>query len=211
MPASTNPVRLGLVASLARPGGNVTGLASLADELPGKWMELLKEAFPRVNPVAVLFDPGSDPGQVRTSEAAARSLGVQLHLLMVARPDDFGIAFAEAEKNHAEARIVLSSAFFYAHRTRLVDLSTKQRLPTMYHQKDFVVGSGGLMAYGPDFRDLFRRAAIYVDKILKGARPADLPVEQPTKFELIINLKTAKALGLKVPQSVLVRADEVIQ
>ena len=211
MPVSTNPVRLGLVASLARPGGNVTGLASLADELPGKWMELLKEAFPRVTRVAVLFDPGSDPDQVRISEAAARSLGVQLQVLQVGRPDDFGIAFAEAQKIRAEGLIVLPSAFFYAHRTRIVELAAKHHLPTMYHQKDFVVGTGGLMAYGPDFRDLFRRAATYVDKILRGAKPGDLPVEQPTKFELVINLKTAKALGLTIPQSVLVRADEVIQ
>ncbi len=211
MPISTNPVKLGLVASLARPGGNITGFASLYDEMPGKWMELLKEALPRVSRVAVLWDPAGDPDQVRTSEAAARSLGVRLQVLKVGRPDDFGTAFAEAQKNHAEALIVLSSAFFYAHRSRLVELAAKQRLPTMYHQKDFVVGSGGLMAYGPDFHDLFRRSATYVDKILKGAKPGDLPVEQPSKFELVINLKTAKALSLTIPQSVLIRADEVIQ
>jgi putative ABC transport system substrate-binding protein len=192
---TANPVGLGLVASLARPGGNITGFASLYDEMPGKWMELLKEALPRVSRVAVLWDPAGDPDQVRTSEAAARSLGVRLQVLKVGRPDDFGTAFAEAQKNHAEALIVLSSAFFYAHRSRLVELAAKQRLPTMYHQKDFVVGSGGLMAYGPDFHDLFRRSATYVDKILKGAKPADLPVEQPSKFELVINLKMPRRSG----------------
>jgi putative ABC transport system substrate-binding protein len=212
MPVSTDPVRLGLVASLARPGGNVTGFATLYDELPGKWVELLKETLPTVSRVAVLWDrAGGEPRQVKTSEIAARSLGVRLQVLEVARPDDFGTAFTEAQKNHAEALVVLSSAFFFAHRTRLVELAAKHRLPAMYHQKEFVVSSGGLMSYGPDFHDLFRRAAIYVDRILRGAKPADLPVERPTKFELIINLKTAKALGLTIPQSVLLRADEIIQ
>jgi ABC-type uncharacterized transport system substrate-binding protein len=212
MIAVGEPVATGLVASLARPGGNVTGFATLYDELPGKWVELLKETLPTVSRVAVLWDrAGGEPRQVKTSEIAARSLGVRLQVLEVARPDDFGTAFTEAQKNHAEALVVLSSAFFFAHRTRLVELAAKHRLPAMYHQKEFVVSSGGLMSYGPDFHDLFRRAAIYVDRILRGAKPADLPVERPTKFELIINLKTAKALGLTIPQSVLLRADEIIQ
>jgi putative ABC transport system substrate-binding protein len=199
----------GLVASLARPGGNVTGLGSFYDELPGKWMQLLKEALPSVSRVAVLRDPALSP--VRTSESAARSLGLSLHVLNASRPEDFGVAFAEAHKNRADALIVLSSAFFFAHRTRLVELAAKGRLPTIYDQQEWVVGSGGLMSYGPNLNELFRRAATYVDKILKGAKPADLPIEQPTKFELVINLKTAKALGLTIPQSVLLRADEVIE
>jgi putative ABC transport system substrate-binding protein len=212
MPIITDPVRLGLVASLARPGGNATGFATQNDELPGKWMELVKEALPRVSRVAGLFHPTYDGGvQLKASEAAARSLGVRLQALKVERLDDLVTAFAEVQKNRAEALIVSSSPLFYVHRTRLVEFAAKHRLPTIYHQSEFVVGSGGLMSYGPDFHDLFRRSATYVDKILKGAKPADLPVEQPTKFELVINLKTAKALGLTIPQSVLGRADQVIQ
>ncbi len=211
MPVSGDPVRAGLVASLARPGGNITGLTSLSGELPGKWMELLKEILPRVSLLAVLWDPASDPSQVKTSEIAARSLGVRLHVLKVGRGGDFEPALADARNHDAGALIVLGSPFFYVHRTRLVELAAKRRLPTIYAQREFVVGSGGLMSYGTDFHHQFRRAATYVDKILKGAKPADLPVEQPTKFEMVINLKTAKALGLTIPPSVLARADEVIQ
>ena len=211
MAATANPVGLGLVASLARPGGNVTGLTGQGDELPGKWMQLLKETVPRVSRVAVLWDPASSAESVRASETAARSLGIRLQTLKVGRPDDFAAAFAKAQKNRTEAIIVLGSASFYAHRARLVELAAKYRLPTMYDQKEFVVGSGGLMSYGANFHDLFRRAAGYVDKILKGAKPADLPIEQPTKFELAINLKTAKALGLTIPPLLLLRADQVIQ
>jgi putative ABC transport system substrate-binding protein len=211
MPVANDPVGEGIVASLARPGGNVTGLAFLSEGLPGKWVELLKEVLPGMSRVAVLWHPATEAGQLRVSETAARSLGVRLRALKVRRPDEFSPAFAEAQRNHAECLIVLSSPFFYAHRTRLVELAAKHRLPRMYHQQDFVVGSGGLMSYGPNLRDLFRRAATYVDKVLKGAKPADLPIEQPTRFELVINMKTAKALGLTIPQSVLARADEVIQ
>ncbi len=212
MPIITDPVRLGLVASLARPAGNATGFATQNDELPGKWMELVKETLPKVSRVAVLFQPTYDGGvQLKASEAAARSLGVRLQALKVERPDDFVTAFAEVQKNRAEALIVSSSGLFYVHRTRLVEFAAKHRVPTIYHQSEFVVGSGGLMSYGPDFHDLFRRSATYVDKILKGAKPGDLPVQQPTKFELVINLKTAKALGLTIPPSLLSRADEVIQ
>jgi putative ABC transport system substrate-binding protein len=212
MPLSNDPVRAGLVASLARPGGNVTGQAFLSEDLGGKWLELLKEAVPRVSRVAVLWHPASGgQGQLRASEAAAQSLGVHFQALKVERADEFSVAFGQARTNRADALIVSSSAFFYQHRTLLVELATKQRLPTIYHHKDFVVGSGGLMSYGPNLQDMFRHAAIYVDKILKGANPADLPVEQPTKFELVLNLKTAKALGLTIPPAVLARADEVIQ
>ena len=212
MPIITDPVRLGLVASLAKPGGNATGFATQNDELPGKWMELVKETLPKVSRVAVLFHPTYDGGvQLKASEAAARSLGVRLQALKVERPDDFVTAFAEVQKNRAEALIVSSSPLFYTHRTRLVEFAAKHRLPTIYHQSEFVVGSGGLMSYGPDFYDLFRRSATYVDKILKGAKPGDLPVQQPTKFELVINRRTAKALRLTIPESLLLRADRLIE
>ena len=212
MPIVTDPVRLGLVASLGRPGGNATGLATQNDELPGKWMELLREALPKVSRVAILLQPSYDGGvQLKTSEVAARSLGVRLQVLKVERPDDFVTAFGEVQKNRAEAVIVSASGLFYVHRTRLVEFVAKHRLPTIYHQSEFVVGSGGLMSYGPDFHDLFRRSATYVDKILRGAKPGDLPVQQPTKFELVINRRTAKALGLTIPQSLLLRADRVIE
>jgi len=189
-----------------------TGLATQNDELPGKWLELVKETLPKVSRVAALFQPTYDGGvQFKASETAARALGVRLQALMVERPDDFVTAFAEVQKHRAEALVVSSSGLFYAHRTRLVEFAAKHQLPTIYHQSEFVVDSGGLMSYGPDFRDLFRRSATYVDKILKGAKPADLPVEQPTKFELVINLKTAKALGLTIPPALLLRADQVIE
>ena len=175
-------------------------------------MELLKDILPRVSRVAVLFDPMSSPAaQLKASEAAARSLGVRLHTLKVGHSDELGAAFAEAQKNSAEGLIVFGSAFVFAHRTRLVELAARHRLPTIYDQRQFVVSSGGLMSYGPNIHDLFRRSATYVDKILKGAKPGDLPIEQPTKFELVINLKTAKALGLTIPPSVLARAHEVIE
>lgn len=148
---------------------------------------------------------------MKASEAAARSLGVRLQALKVERPDDFATAFAEVQKNRAQALIVSSSALFFVHRTRLVEFAAKHRLPTIYHQSGFVVDAGGLMSYGPDFHDLFRRSATYVDKILKGVKPGDLPVQQPTKFELVINRRTAKALGLTIPQSLLLRADRVIE
>ena len=210
-PVITDPVRLGLASSLARPGGNATGFATQNDQLPGKWMELVKDLLPKLSRVAVLWSPIYDGGaQVTASEAAARSLGVRLQALKVERQNDLPVAFAEAPKSRAEALIVSSSPLFYEHRALLVDLAAKHRLPTIYHQSEFVVGSGGLMSYGPDFHDLFRRSSAYVDKILKGARPGDLPVQQPTKFELVVNLKTAKALGLTIPPSLLLRTDQVI-
>ena len=177
MPIITDPVRLGLVKSLARPGGNVTGFATQNDVLPGKWMELVKVALPNVSRVAVLYHPTYDEGvQLKALEAAARHLGVRLQALKVERPDDFAAAFAAVKENRAEALIVSSSPLFYANRTRLVEFAAKQRIPTVYHQSDFVANSGGLMSYGPDFHDLFRRSAAYVDKVLRGAKPGDLPV-----------------------------------
>jgi ABC-type uncharacterized transport system substrate-binding protein len=164
MPIITDPVRLGLVATLAKPGGNATGFATQNDELPGKWMELVKETLPNASRVAALFHPTYDGGvQLKASEAAARSLGVHLQALKVERPDDFGTAFAAVRKNRAEALIISSSPLFYTHRARLVEFAAKHRIPTIYHQSEFVVGSRGLMSYGPDFHDLFRRSATYVD------------------------------------------------
>ena len=213
MPVATDPVGLGLVASLARPGGNITGISFLSEELPGKWLELLKEALPRISRVAVLRHPANDPSSslAKVSQVAARSLDVRLQILNASRPDDLGAAFAQAQRNRAEALMILPSSFFFAHRIRLVELAVRHHLPTMYDQPEFVVGSGGLMSYGPNLRDLWRRSATYVDRILKGAKPADLPVEQPTKFEFVINLTTAQALGVTIPPSLLLRADQVIR
>ena len=211
MPIITDPVRLGLVASLASPGGNATGFATQNDELPGKWLALLKEALPRVSRVAVLFHPSYDGGvQSKASEAAARSLDLQMQRIDVEGPDDFAVAFERVQKTRSEALVVSSSPLFYGQRTRLVDFAAKHRLPTIYHQSEFVIESGGLMSYGPDFRDLMRRSATYVDKILKGARPGDLPVQQPTRFELVINRKTAHQLGLTLPERLFLRADRVV-
>jgi putative ABC transport system substrate-binding protein len=206
-----DPVTSGLVASFARPGSNLTGLAYQNDELAGKWVELLKEAIPRITRVAALVDRAASAQQVSTAEAAAQSLGLRFQALTVNSFSDLDAAFGEARRGRSEALIVLGSPLFFAYRTRLVEMAARHRLPTMYHQREFVVGSGGLISYGPDFQDLFRRAATYVDKILQGAKPANLPVERPTKFELVINLKTARALGLTIPPSLLLRADQVIE
>ena len=211
--SATDPVTDGLVTSLARPGGNVTGLSNLAPELVGKCLEQLKEAVPEVSLVAVLWQPGAVGGRtdmLKPAEVAARALGVRLQVVEARGPGDFDRAFSDMTRAHAGALAVLGSAIFNSERRRLVDLAAKHRLPTVYPSRDFVY-DGGLMTYGPNLADLFRRAAAYVAKILQGAKPADLPVEQPTTFELIINLKTAKALGLTIPQSLLQRADEVIQ
>ena len=210
-----DPVGSGLVTSLARPGGNVTGLSNLAPELVGKCLELLKQAVPGVSRVAVLWQPGAvgertEKDMLKEAEVAARALGVRLQFVEARGPEDFDRAFSDMTRARAGALTVLGSAMFFSERRRLVDLAAKNRLPAVYPWREFV-DAGGLMAYGPDLADLFRRAATYVDKILKGAKPADLPVEQPTKFELVINLKTAKALGLTIPPSLLGRADQVIE
>jgi ABC-type uncharacterized transport system substrate-binding protein len=213
--AAGEPVSSGLVTSLARPGGNVTGLSLLFPELIGKCLELLKQAVPGASRIAVLQQRTAVPERTQArivgeAEVAARALGVRPHFVWVQGPADIDRAFSEATKAHAGALAVLSTPMFSSERRRLVDLAAKTRLPTVYSFSIYVE-AGGLMSYGPSVPDLARRAATYVDKILKGAKPADLPVEQPTKFELVINLKTAKALGLTIPQSLLARADEVIQ
>jgi putative ABC transport system substrate-binding protein len=212
---AADPVASGLVTSLARPGGNVTGLSLLYSELVGKWLEQLKQAIPGVSRVAVLWQPGAfgertEKEMLKGAEVAARELGVQLQFVEARDPENFDRAFSEMTRARADALTVLSSNMFVSQRKRLVDLAAKNQLPAVYNVREYV-DAGGLMAYGPNLADLYRRAATYVDKILKGAKPGDLPVEQPTKFELIINLKTAKTLGLTIPQSVLGRADEVIQ
>jgi putative ABC transport system substrate-binding protein len=207
-----DPVELGFVASLARPGGNITGLASLSAELNPKQLQLLKEAVPKLTQVVVLRNPANPWHAVGSKEldAAAFSLGVSLQFLEVRGPDEFDTAFATMTRKGTGAVFVLSDPMFFVHRTRLAHLAVKHRLPTMHGVIEFAV-AGDFMAYYPNSVDLFRRAATYVDNILKGAKPADLPVEQPMRFELVVNLKTAKALGLTIPPSVLLRADEVIK
>jgi putative ABC transport system substrate-binding protein len=201
----------GAVSSLARPGGNVTGFSFLNTEISGKRLALLSEALPKLRRIAVLWDRSTPRSFVEFTEAAARSLDLQLQLLTVGGPDEFESAFENAMTGTAEALNVLSSVFFDANRVHLVELAARHRLPAMYETTTYV-RAGGLMAYGPDLDDLFRRsAATYVDRILKGAKPGDLPVEQPTKFELVVNLKTAGALGLTIPQSILARADEIVE
>jgi putative ABC transport system substrate-binding protein len=212
---AADPVGSGLVTSLARPGGNLTGLSILAPELVGKRLEQLKQGVPGVSRVAVLWQPGghderTDKDILKEAEVSARTLGVRLQFVEARGPADFDRAFSDMTRARVGALTVLTSVMFLNERRRLVDLAAKNRLPAVYSAREFV-DDGGLMAYGPDRTDLYRRAAAYVDKILKGAKPADLPVEQPTKFELVFNLKTAKALGLTIPQSLLQRADEVIE
>jgi len=207
-----DPVGNGLVASLARPGGNVTGTSFLTSVMVGKQLELLTQISPRVARLAILLNP-ANPGHPLTLEeakAAAHSLRVQLQALEARGPDDFERAFAAMAREHAGALFVPWDGTFLVHLTRITRLAAKTRLPTLYGQRGYV-DAGGLASYGPSAIESFRRAATYVDRILKGAKPADLPVEQPTKFEFVINLKTAKALGLTIPPSVLQRADEVIQ
>ena len=207
-----DPVANGLVASLARPGGNVTGLTALATELTGKRLELLKEAVPKASRVAVLSTPGStESGASMTSmEEAARSLGVQLRAIEVRDVKDFEKVFATIAKEHSGALMVLTGPLLTTNRRRIVELAAKSRLPAMYGISEFV-DAGGLMFYGASLPDMYRRAAVYVDNILNGSKPVDLPVEQPVKFELVLNLKAAKQIGLTIPQSVLYRATKVIK
>ncbi len=209
---SADPVSSGLVASLARPGGNITGLTVINVDLAGKRLELLKEAVPGASRVAVLRNRANGAHALLWTETqrAARSLGVQLQSLEVRGANEFEGAFAAMARDRADALLLAPDEMFWTYRGQIAALAAKTRLPGMFDIKGFV-DAGGLMSYGPNLPDMFRRAATYVDKILKGAKPADLPIEQPTTFELVINLKTAKALGLTIPQSVLVRADEVIQ
>jgi putative ABC transport system substrate-binding protein len=212
MAQDTDPVGSGFVASLARPGGNITGLATLAPEISGKQLELLKEIVPRLSRVAV-FGTSTSAGQAQSlkeTELAAGAFAVHLQYLDVLSPKDIETAFRAASKGRADAVLVLASAIVRDQSTQIAALALKSRLPAIYPTPEFVE-DGGLMTYGVSISDLFRRAATYVDKILKGTKPGDIPVEQPTKFELIINLKAAKQIGLTIPPNVLARADKVIK
>jgi putative ABC transport system substrate-binding protein len=208
-----NPIEHGLIASLARPGGNVTGISyAVGPEIFGKDLGLLKELVPGLQTVAVLSNPDSPNHEiiVGSIETAAQALGLKPLLVKVRRPEEFDAAYATIAARQAEAVFVVGDPMYGVHQARLTELSLQYRLPAM-HTNRVHVEDGGLMGYGPSFPDLWRRAAAYVDKILKGAKPADLPVEQPTKFELVINLKTARSLGVEVPAALLARADEVIE
>jgi putative ABC transport system substrate-binding protein len=207
-----DPVALGLIDSLARPGGNITRFTTIADVLAGKRLELLKEAVPKLSRVAVLWNPESPSStqQWKESQLSARELGVQLHSMEVSRADKYEGAFKEATKARSAALAVTLHALANSNQKMIADLATKDRLPAIYPGGD-LVASGGLMSYGPDRAEAYKRGASMVDKILKGTKPADIPVEQPTKFELVINLKTAKQIGLTIPPNVLARADKVIK
>ena len=210
--AAGDPVATGLVASLARPGGNVTGLSDSSVDVSTKRLELLKEAVPKLSRVAILWNPANptNPIQVRDTQAVAPALGMTLLSVEVKTVDDFERAFAAIKTDRAGGLLVPGDPMFGSQRKRLADLAVKSRLPAIYPAPDYAE-AGGLMAYGSNAVDLFRRAATYVDKILKGVKPADLPVEQPMKFELVINLKAAKQIGLTIPPNVLARADKVIK
>jgi len=205
-----NPVGSGLVESLARPGGNITGLSVMTVEVTAKSLQILQEAIPRASRVAVLQSwVGSNPVSQEV-ESAAQTLGIQVQIVVAQSPEALDEAFTSMIRGRSDALLVHSDPMFFLNQTRLVELAAKARIPAIYSAAEYVQ-SGGLMSYAPNFLYNFRRAAVYVDKILRGAKPADLPIEQPTKFELVINLKTAKALGLTIPPSLLARADQVIE
>ena len=212
MVAVGDPVATGLVADLGRPGGNMTGLSSIAPDLEGKRLELLREVTPRLSQVAVLWNPANSfhVGSLKETRAAAQVLGIKVLALAVRTAEQFADAFAAIERERPAGLVVLADRLFLHHRARIADFTLHHRLPGVYTHRE-MVDAGGLMSFGPNYADLHRRAATYVDRILKGARPADLPVEQPSTFELIVNLKTARALGLTIPPAVLVRAAQVIE
>jgi ABC-type uncharacterized transport system substrate-binding protein len=211
-PIITDPVEAGFVANLARPGGNITGLTLISMQLSGKRLELLREVVPRISHVAVLSNPAALNAtlQMKETKLASQAFGVQLQGLEVRDVNDFEKAFQAATRERANALIALDDPLIFTHRARIVNLAAKNRLPAIYGFKEFVE-LGGLMSYAANLSDMYRRAATYVDKILKGVKPGDLPIEQPTKFELVINLKTAKQIGLTIPPNVLARADKVIK
>ena len=213
MAASADATGEGLVTSLAHPGGNITGMTFMAGpEIAGKQLQLLKEMAPAASSVAVLANPTnrSHAAFARELKVAARSLGVRLQVLEASSPDQLDGAFAAMTREHVAALLVLTDSMFLGQRKRIPELAAKSRLPALYSQREFV-DEGGLVSYGPSLRDMFHRAAAHVDKILKGTKPSDIPIEQPTKFELVINPRAAQALGLTIPQSLLLRADEVTQ
>jgi putative ABC transport system substrate-binding protein len=212
MAVVADPVGSGLVTNLAHPGGNVTGLSLMTTELSAKRLQLIKETIPRLTRVAVLSNPDTPyhPKVIEDLKAAAPSLAIELSFVGARTPEEFGPAFSAVSRAHAQALYALDDAFFFTHRVALLNLALKARLPVIYGERNFA-DAGALMSYGTNFGDVFRRSAGYVDKILKGAKPGDLPIEQPTKFELVVNLKTARALGLSIPESILLQADEVIK
>ena len=212
MAVVADPVGSGLVANLAHPGGNVTGLAPMTVELSAKRLQLLRETIPRLTRVAVLWNPDTPwhPEVIQELKASAPSLSIELKFVGARTPEQFGPAFLAASRAHAQALYVIDDPLFITHRTTLLKLALKARLPAIYSERRWA-DEGGLMSYGANYGDMYRRSAGYVDKILKGAKPGDLPVEQPTKFEFVVNLKIAKAIGITIPQSFLLRADEVIK
>jgi putative tryptophan/tyrosine transport system substrate-binding protein len=212
MATVADPVGSGFVTSLAHPGGNITGLSTMMTELSAKRLQLLKEAIPRVVRVAVLSNPDTPyvPRMIEEVKAAAPSLSIELKFIDVRTPEEFNSAFSAVSRAHVQALYVIDDRLFSTHRPVLLKLISNARLPAIYSSREFA-DEGGLISYGANWTDLFRRSAGYVDKVLQGAKPGDLPIEQPTKFELVVNLKTAKALGITIPESILLRADEVIR
>ena len=210
MAVAGDAVGTGLVTSLARPGGNLTGLTAMVPDLEGKRLEILWEVFPKLAKLVVLLNSANSLTAIQWEQTkiSAKALGIQLQPIEIQRRDDFKNAFAGVARQRPDAITMVADRFLLAHRTQIVDFVAKTRLPAMYPYRDFVV-AGGLMSYAPSYEDLFRRSATYVDKILRGAKPSDLPIEQPTKFELLVNLKAAKALGVVIPPSILLRADQV--
>jgi len=209
-PIGPDPVAAGLAASFTRPGGNITGFAGFGVELSGKRLQFLREAFPGISHIAALWSPADPVSNRRATAEAARTLGVQLRTIDVATPDEIPAGFEAAAAGGAEELVFLPNAMFWNHRTRIVALAAQYRMPGIYPEREYA-DDGGLLAYGPSIADLFRRTATYIDKILRGAKPGDLPIQQPTKFDLIVNLKTARTLGVTFPPSILARADEVIE
>jgi putative ABC transport system substrate-binding protein len=208
---TNNSVGQGLVDSLARPGGNLTGLELMSSDISTKWLELIGELLPHASRfVALEFEASANDAQIQPLLSASRTTGKQVAISSVPDAADLARSFEVASRTNAQGMIVLSNATFHAHRKRIVDLAAQFRLPAIYEHRDFVL-AGGLMSYGPDLNVVFRRLGSYVDRILKGEKPADLPVEQPTKFELVINLKTARSLGIAIPPTLLARADEVVE
>jgi len=212
MAVTGDAVATGLVGSLARPGGNLTGLTTMVPDLEGKRLEILREALPKLVTVGVLLNTSNPLTAVQweQTKSSAKALGIQVQPIELQRPEDFKEAFARIARQPPDAITMVADRFQLAHRMQIVEFVAKSRLPAMYPYRDFVV-AGGLMSYGPSYEDLFRRSATYVDKILRGAKPSDLPIEQPTKFEFLVNLKTAKILGVPIPPSLLLRADQVFE
>jgi putative tryptophan/tyrosine transport system substrate-binding protein len=212
MAVSADPVRSGWVANLARPGGNITGVSILQSGVSTKWLELIKETLPTATRIAFLGNPANPTtsGSLRDLEAAARTLGLKIQFVAAADSRDFPDAFAAMARDRAEAMLCMADAVFSAERKTIIGFAAKHRLPAIYQHRLFV-DSGGLMSYGPNLPDLFRRAAAQVDQIFKGTKPGEIPVEQPTKYDLVVNMRTARSLGLKIPQSVLLRAEQVIE